>query len=420
MKSTHDLTLRLSFLGITDEDVLALRSLRPVLERHADELVATFYRHLQSFAPTRALLARPGVTERLLEKQRGYLLSLAADPRDEAYAEERRRIGVTHERVGLEPRWYLGAYALYFSLLVPVICRSLEPKAAERAVVALQRTLMLDAQLAMEAYIEREQRHLEESNRALSTQGRQLAREVEEQQVALRQTTRRARAAEQLAAVGTLVAGLAHEVGTPMSVIQGHAELLESAVTDEKGRWRLQTIREQIDRISRIIQALLSSARPRGLESTPVEVGPLLESTLAFLADRFRSRGITAETDLQAVPSIMADREKLQQLFLNLFLNAVDAMPSGGVLRVSAACLGKDKVEIRVADSGLGMEPQDLDRIFEPFYTTKPAGEGSGLGLVVSHGIVREHDGTIEATSVAGVGTEFRIELPVTASPESV
>jgi signal transduction histidine kinase len=156
------------------------------------------------------------------------------------------------------------------------------------------------------------------------------------------------------------------------------------------------------------------------VEWTRVEVAPLLESTLAFLADRFRSRGITVDTDLQGAPTIMADREKLQQLFLNLFLNAVDAMPTGGVLRVALAPSGGDKVEIRVADNGLGIEAQDLDRIFEPFYTTKPAGQGSGLGLVVSHGIVREHDGTIEAISEPGVGTEFRIELPVTTAAESV
>ncbi len=417
MSAPDDLALRRAFLGLGAEDARALAALRPVIERNADALVAAFYEHLQSFAPTRALLSRPGVTERLLEKQRAYLLSLTGDTSDPRYAEDRLRIGVTHERVGVEPRWYLGAYALYFSLLVPMVCETYpdDRDAAEHALVALQRTLMLDAQLAMEAYMKRERRELEVLNRQLAEQGRDLAREVEQQQVELRKTTRRARAAEELASVATLVAGLAHEIGTPMGVIQGHADLLEAAVTDERARWRLQTIREQIDRISRIIQALLSSARPREMERAPLELPPLIENTLSFLAEKFRRRGIRVETDFAPVPTLVADGEKLQQLFLNLFLNGVDAMPKGGSLRVTLAALGPDAVEVRVADSGIGIEPQSLARIFEPFYTTKPAGQGSGLGLVIAHAIVRDHEGSIEATSELGVGTEFRIVLPVRA-----
>jgi len=415
VSANDDLELRLAFLGLGAEDVQALAALRPVIERNADALVAAFYRHLESFAPTRALLARPGVRERLLEKQRAYLLSLTEDTADPRYAEERLRIGVTHERVGVAPRWYLGAYALYFSMLVPMVCEAYpdDRSAAERALVALQRTLILDAQLAMEAYMERNRRELEVMNRQLAEHGRDLAREIEEQQVELRKTTSRARAAEQLASVATLVAGLAHEIGTPMSVIQGHADLLEATATDERERWRLQTIREQIDRISRIIQALLASARPRELERAPLDLAPLIENTLSFVAEKLRRRGITVETDLRPVPAVVADGEKLQQLFLNLFLNAVDAMPTGGALRVALAPLGEQEVEIRVADTGVGIEPQALGRIFEPFYTTKPAGQGSGLGLVVAHGIVLEHEGTIEAASTPGVGTEFRLVLPM-------
>ena len=414
MSANDDLELRLAFLGLGADDVRALAALRPVIERNADALVTAFYRHLDAFAPTRALLARPGVRERLLEKQRAYLLGLTEDTTDPRYAEERLRIGVTHERVGVAPRWYLGAYALYFSMLVPMVCEAYpdDRSAAERALVALQRTLMLDAQLAMEAYMERSQRELEVMNRQLAEHGRDLAREIEEQQVELRKTTSRARAAEQLASVATLVAGLAHEIGTPMSVIQGHADLLEATATDERERWRLQTIREQIDRISRIIQALLASARPRELARAPLDLAPLIENTLSFLAEKLRRRGITVETDLRPVPAVVADGEKLQQLFLNLFLNAVDAMPTGGALRVALAPHGEQEVEIRIADTGVGIEPQALGHIFEPFYTTKPAGQGSGLGLVVAHGIVLEHEGTIDAASTPGVGTEFRIVLP--------
>lgn len=415
MSIGHDLDERRAFLGLGDDDVAALRALRPVFEHNADAMVAAFCKHLESFEHTRALLAAPGVKDRLLAKQRAYLLSLAGDSSDPHYAEERYQIGVTHERVGLAPRWYLGAYALYYSLLVPMICEAYpnDRSAAERSLVALQRTLMLDAQLAMEAYMERDRRELEVSNRKLTETGRDLAREMEEQQLMLRQTESRVRRVERLASVATLVAGLAHEIGTPMGVIQGHADLLEATVSDDRARWRVQTIREQIDRISRIIQALLSSARPRELERVPTQLAPVIERTLSFLAEKFRRRGIEVETDLRPVPTLLADGEKLQQLLLNLFLNAVDAMPGGGALRVSLAPVGSDAVEIRVADTGVGIEPGEVDRIFEPFYTTKPAGEGSGLGLVVAQGIVLDHEGSIEVASARGVGSEFRVVLPV-------
>ncbi len=377
--------------------------------------MATFYRHLLSFEPTRALLSRPEVVTRLLAKQRAYLLGLSDDPRDPERAVERVRIGVTHERIGLAPRWYLGAYALYFSLLVPRIVEAHagDLTAAQRAIVALEKVLMLDAQLAMDAYIERDRRGLEGQNVLLEARGEQLAREVETKQREIQTTQRRARAAEALASSATLVAGLAHEIGTPMGVIQGHADLLETTLTDERERWRVRMIRDQIQRISRIIQALLSSARPRAFEPVLFELEPLLRTTLSFLEERCRRHAIRVVFDLEPLPSLVGDREKLQQLFLNLCLNAVDAMPEGGELRVGARPLGAEGVEVRIGDTGEGIPPDVLDRMFEPFFTTKPAGQGSGLGLVVAQGIVNDHGGTLEVTSAPGEGTEFRCVLPL-------
>jgi len=422
MEAGLSLSQRLAFIGMTEADRDALAALRPVLEEHADELVAAFYRHLLGFAETRRLLSRPEVAERLRRKQREYLLSLADDPFDAARVADRVRIGETHERIGLSPRWYLGAYAHYAALLVPLVCDTYprDRTCAEQALVALQRVLILDAQLAMEAYIERNQQELERLNRELAAVGRQLARDIELQQVELRRTTRRARAAEELASVATLVAGLAHEIGTPMGVIRGHAELLEGSVEAERDRWRLQTIREQIDRISRIIQALLSSARPREPRKDLVRLGEVIESTLSFLGEKIRRRAVRVEKKLVPVPCVLGDAEKLQQLFLNLFLNAVDAMPRGGVLRIRLEPLGPDRIEVRVGDTGVGIDEEALQRIFEPFYTSKPAGEGSGLGLVVAHSIALEHEGTIEAASEVSVGTEFRLVLPAVARTQDV
>jgi len=410
----EDTDQRLAFVGLGEEERSYLRALQPILKRHADALVAAFYRHLLSFERTRALLRDPEVKERLLEKQRAYLVSLGSPSYDEKFLAERVAIGETHERIGLEPRWYLGAYAIYFSLLAPAVVESFrnEPHRAERALSALVKQLLLDAQLAMEAYMASHDRELEYMNRELAAAGRHLAREFEDQRAELRQTERRARAAEDLASAATLVAGLAHEIGTPMGVIQGHAELLESSVSDERGRWRLRTIREQIERISRIIQALLNTARPHDPVLVPISVAPILDNSLSFLAEKFQRRGVEVERHIREAPEISGDSEKLQQLFLNLLLNAVDAMPEGGRIVVSLGTDSDGALEVRIRDSGIGIPQDQLSQIFQPFYTTKEAGHGSGLGLVVAHEIVVDHGGEIDVASDPGEGTEFRIRFP--------
>jgi signal transduction histidine kinase len=410
-----DLDERLAFLNFGDEDRQRLAALAPVLEQHADDLVDAFYRHLLAFPETRSLLRDPVVKQRLLAVQRSYLLGLASPSLDAEYLTERRRIGETHDRVGLEPRWYLGAYALYLSLLVPVICSALEPDSeeAQRTVAALQKILFLDAQIAMEAYIARHHRELEYLTEELASEGRRLARDYQDQSAALRTTESRAQAAEELASVGALVAGLAHEIGTPMGVIQGHAKLLEGAVSGDSAEWRLRTIQDQIGRISRIIQTLLNMARPKRSQRLPVDLAALLEASLAFLQEKLRLREIRVETHFTPGVSLIGDSERLQQLFLNLFLNAADAMPDGGELRVSVSDTGEDGIEVRVADTGAGISEQARARIFEPFFTTKPAGEGNGLGLMVAHGVVTDHGGSIELSEDREVGSEFVLRFPV-------
>lgn len=418
MAPDAELARQLEYFDLAKADLELLQRLRPVLEKHADGLVAAFYRHLLSFEPTRRLLADPKVKERLLHKQRGYLLSLAGPQIDDRYIEGRRRIGEVHERIGLEPRWYLGAYALYASLLTPIVCEELgqDPANAERTLGALHKLLLFDAQIAMETYIARRERDLEYLNRELARTGHRLARDYEAQGAELRRTRERASAAERLASLGTLVAGLAHEIGTPMGVIQGHAKLLESSVEGEQAQWRLQTIREQVGRISRIIQSLLNIARPGRGTRTPVALDALLDTTLSFLSEKLKARRVEVVRSYEPVTSVLGDPERLQQLLLNLFLNATDAMPGGGELRVRLRPASGGEVEVRVADTGTGIPEADLERVFDPFFTSKPAGEGSGLGLAVAQGIVTDHGGTIEVASEVGKGTEFRIVLPAQPS----
>ena len=180
-----------------------------------------------------------------------------------------------HARIGLEPRWYLGAYALYQSLLTPLVAAvaSGSEGGGPSCIAALTRLLLLDASLAIDAYQEGHEHDLEHLNRELAASGRRLAKDLERSDTALRHTAERAHAAERLASIGTLVAGLAHEIGTPMGVIQGHAKLLEGDVAGDNARWRLRTIQDQIGRISRIIQSLLNMARPGRPRRVPVDAG---------------------------------------------------------------------------------------------------------------------------------------------------
>ncbi len=396
MTRAEDLVLRLAYLGLGPEDLELLRGLRPILERHADELVAAFYRHLLSFEATRQLLREPGVKERLLGLQREYLLSLAEPRLDEAYLADRRRIGAVHERIGLEPRWYLGAYALSFSLLAPLVEQSQAggPARASHTLVALERLLSLDASLALEAYLG-----------------------IKDGSAELSRTRARARAAEEIAAIAALVAGLAHEIGTPLGVIQGHARRLEAAVPGDDELWRLRTIQQQVGRISKIIQTLLNLARPRPTRRLPVALEPVIAASLSFLGGELAQRGIEARIRCDPVPLILGDAERLQQLFLSLFWNALEAMPEGGQLRVSLTRTPDGEVEARVADTGVGIPAPDLERIFEPFFTSKPAGEGSGLGLVAAQAIVGDHGGSVEVASRLGAGTEFQIRFPAAGEP---
>ena len=413
-----DTAQRLAFLHLGQEDRVLLAELEPLLEKQADGLVAAFYRHLLSFGPTRKLLRDPVVKNRLLVKQREYLLSLAHPTFDVAFVAQRRQIGEVHQRIGLDPRWYLGAYALYQSLLTPVIWDQIakgDPERGARTATALQKLLWFDAQLAMEAYIEASARSQDYLTEELAEHSRQLEREVEDQGTALRQSRAQALAAEELASIATLVTGLAHEIGTPMGVIQGHAKLLESKLPrdDADARWRLGTIQTQIARISKIIQTLLNMARPRKQRRVPVALDALLQASLSFVDEKLSRRQIQVEPNLRSVGSVLGDPERLQQLFLNLFLNAADAMPDGGRLQVALEGGPEGYAQVRVADTGTGIRPEDVDKVFDPFFTTKPAGEGNGLGLMVCKGIVADHGGEIDVTSEVGVGTEFRITIPL-------
>jgi signal transduction histidine kinase len=168
----------------------------------------------------------------------------------------------------------------------------------------------------------------------------------------------------------------------------------------------------QTFRASEIVNNLLSFSRTGGAGFKEVNLNQVIEETLTLVAHPFRAANVQVVKNLEGdLPAVLGSTNRLQQVFLNLFLNAKDAMPSGGMLEVRSAA-NNGSVEIEVADTGMGIQRENLARVFDPFFTTKATGRGTGLGLSVSYGIIKEHAGKIEVRSTPGKGTSFRLEFP--------
>lgn len=221
---------------------------------------------------------------------------------------------------------------------------------------------------------------------------------------------------ERLATVGQLAAGVAHEVGNPLGAIGGYAALaharLSAAAGDPEVIDWLDRIAAETRRIDGIVRELLDFARPARLVLRPVDVGAALDAALRLAKVQPRFRGVEVLRELAAgLPAARADEGRLAQLLLNLLLNAGDAMGGRGPLRVSARA-EPHAVVIEIADRGPGIPAADLSRIFDPFYTTKAPGEGTGLGLAVCHGIAESFGGEIQAANREGGGAVFTVWLP--------
>ncbi len=232
------------------------------------------------------------------------------------------------------------------------------------------------------------------------------------------------RQSEKLATIGQLASGLAHEIGTPLNIISGRAELMKRKLDDKEGTEKnLDVILHQTERITKIIQQLLGFVRKKRPEQKSLDVRALLGTTLDFLDHQIQKQKVrvlkTIEGDL---PPVTGDPDQLQQVFLNLFLNAIQSMPQGGELRlqVTPQWISKEGLEegqrhyvkICVEDTGEGMGKEVIENIFNPFFSTKEREKGTGLGLTVSRGIIQDHEGWIDVESELGKGSVFKVYLP--------
>jgi PAS domain S-box-containing protein len=228
----------------------------------------------------------------------------------------------------------------------------------------------------------------------------------------LNQIQERLRKTERVAELGTLASGMAHEIGTPMNVILGRAEYLMDRVKEEPVKKGLQTIVAQVERITKVMNQLLAFARRKPPERGPLDLKDIVEDSLELFRERLAKSGVTVELALDDhCPAAQADADQISQVMINLIMNALHAMENGGTLQVGLVP-ERDRIKLTVSDTGHGIPKDVLPKIFEPFYTTKEFGKGTGLGLTVVNGIIEEHQGTITVESEEGKGTRFTIRLP--------
>src|SRR5262245_59640252 len=269
---------------------------------------------------------------------------------------------------------------------------------------------------------------LRERVREATAQLQQRNEQLAATNLELWRTTRRLTQFERLAAAGQTAAQFAHEVGTPLNLISCHAQLMSGELRDKPGaaESRIEIIVEQIERIERIVRRMLDRTRAETAELNPLDLNALLRSVCDATGPVLETGQVCLETAFDpSLPPIAGDADHLQQVFINLINNALDAMPSGGSLRIATVTASSNngdgsQVMVDVADTGCGMSRETQAHIFEPLYTTKERGKGAGLGLVVVSRVMQEHGGQIEVESESGQGTRFRLRFPALNGAEAL
>ncbi len=251
----------------------------------------------------------------------------------------------------------------------------------------------------------------------LATSFNEMSRKMAEDLEQLGQLNDQLTRTEKLAAMGTLAAGVAHEVNNPLASISSLIQMIqaEPGLEDETSD-KLRLIQTQITRITQVTKDMMDFARVRPAAKSLIDINQTSETALRLAKfDKSFQRLKLQKEYARNLPKILADSDQLEQVFLNLFLNARDAMPNGGNLVIKSYQAG-NSIKIMIADDGIGINETSLKQIFDPFFTTKPAGNGTGLGLAVCYGIITAHGGNIEVSSNNGNGSKFIIQLPLELS----
>ena len=370
------------YVGFGAADREALQGLYPHTRPEFERIAEVFYDRILAHPGARRVLeggeSRVGALKVTLVR---WMDGLFLGPWDQEYFERRGRIGRVHVRIGLPQHYMFGAMNVLRGEFEAIADRAhaADPRAAEVARTALNR--ILDIELAIMLHTYREDLEV-----------------------------------QRMAAVGTLTAGLSHEIRNPLNAAGLQLAVLERRVRRLPGKEQAEAleplvlVRDEIRRLDHLLEDLLQYARPRELRRQPVEVGPLLDRVSQLLGSDAETRGVTIVQQVEPGLTVMGDEGRLREVIINLVLNALDASERGGEVRVGAKALGPVEVELWVEDDGPGVAPEEREKIFQPFFTTKA--QGTGLGLAIVHAIVTQHRGSLRLESSARGGAAFRVRLP--------
>jgi signal transduction histidine kinase len=238
-----------------------------------------------------------------------------------------------------------------------------------------------------------------------------IVRTLQEREEQLQTRNQQLITADRLASVGTMAASIAHEVNNPLTTIKILIHSLKEEIpANMSAREDLEIVQGEIDKISMLVLRLMQFARPSDPELSVTDLGLTLGRVVELIRPKAQMAGIVIHEHRKAIPPVLADPAQIGQVFLNILLNAVDATPQGGTIKVITDVASTGEVVVTIWNSGTGLDPALADRIFDPFFTTKAT--GTGLGLSIAHMIMDKHNGTIRALGHGDSGTSFRITLP--------
>jgi len=271
-------------------------------------------------------------------------------------------------------------------------------------------------------------RDLKTANEEIQSWNIELERRIEERTRKLTLARAKLIQSEKMASMGILASSVAHEINNPLQGILTYIKLMLKVISGEKldeerlGNFRnyLQLMGTEIERCGDMVKNLLVFSKQTKLSIEESDINSIIKNSLVLVENKIRLQNIEVESELaESLPKIYCDIKQIQQTLIALFINAVEAMPGGGSLKIISREVDRTHVEIVVIDTGVGIPADRLKNIFDPFFTTKDSAKSTGLGLFVAYGIIKEHKGTIEAHSEEGKGTQFHIKLPVSGFSEA-
>ncbi len=377
------------YIGFDRTDSRLLNSLYPHVEPHLNAIIETFYeRILGNPGASRAITGGEAQIERLKSSQKTWLRLLLEGPHDEGFALLQARIGRIHVKVGLDQAYMVTGIQVFRDQLMEVTCNAF-PEGDDRRLPilrAVDKSLTIVLALMLETYREDFIRKIIETEKSA--------------------TMRR------LAALGEVAANLAHEIRNPLAGISGAIQVLAQEMDDNHPRREvLGEILREIGRLDERVNDLLVYSRPSIPVREATRPAELLETVRSFLLEDPLARGVHLTLDVpKPIESFSLDPDQLRQVIVNLVLNALQVLKGQGDIRIAARILPSGSLEIAVEDSGPGIRAEDLERIFQPFFTTRP--NGTGLGLSISRRLVEAHGGSLDAGRSRLGGARFVITLP--------